>query len=319
VGGDEYLSDASTLNHEAGPETSGQDTDPADGRRHAVAHAAVRIFNRVVDRSVLDIELADGYIIPLLREQEIEANSDLVTIIKKTGEPRVTKKDLVARYGKGKAVNEAMTRAHPQLLDSYRKDKSRHVHPPISHDEIASLTSTLAPDFDALLTAMVAVKPGNVGATAYHRAVEALLTPLFYPWLSMPEREVAINAGRKRIDITFVNAAAAGFFDWLARRYDAPYVLIECKNYTGDPANPELDQLAGRFSPRRGTFGLLVCRTIADKDLFAARCRDTADAGQGYIIALDDDDLATLVKARKTGDGSGALRLLRKRFNALVM
>jgi cyclopropane-fatty-acyl-phospholipid synthase len=60
VGGDEYLSDASTLNHEAGPETSGQDTDPADGRRHAVARAAVRIFNRVVDRSVLDIELADG-------------------------------------------------------------------------------------------------------------------------------------------------------------------------------------------------------------------------------------------------------------------
>lgn len=277
---------------------------------------------KVIVRKKMDYdadEYYDNYIIPLLRELEIEANSDLVTIIKKRDEPHVTKKDLVARYGRGKAINEAMTRAYPQLLDSYRKDKSRHVHPPISHDDMAGLTGTAPPDFDALLAAVVAVKPGKTGATAYHRAVEALLTPLFYPWLTMPDREVKINAGRKRIDITYVNAASAGFFDWLARRYDAPYVVIECKNYAGDPANPGLDQLAGRFSPRRGNFGLLVCRSIEDKSLFAARCRDTADADNGYIIALDDDDLATLVKARKENDNPGALRLLRKRFTALVM
>jgi hypothetical protein len=277
---------------------------------------------KVIVRKKMDYdpdEYYDNYIIPLLREEEIEAGSSLVTTIKKTGEPRVTKKDLIAKYGKGKAVNEAMTRAHPQLLESYRKNKNRRVHPPISHGDIAELTGTEPPDFDALLAAVVAVKPGKAGATAYHRAVEALLTPLFYPWLTMPEREVKINAGRKRIDITFVNAASVSFFDWLARRYDAAYVMVECKNYAGDPANPELDQLAGRFSPRRGNFGLLVCRSIADKDLFAARCRDTANDGQGYIVALDDDDLRTLVEARKADDGPGALRLLRKRFNALVM
>lgn len=277
---------------------------------------------KVVVRKSMDYdadEYYNNYIIPLLREEEIEANSALVYTIKKTQEKNVTKKDLVGKYGKGKAVNEAMTRAHPQLLDSYRRNKSRHVHAPISHDEMAGLTGTTPPDFDALLAAVVAVKPGKAGATAYHRAVESLLTPLLYPWLTMPEREVKINAGRKRIDITFVNAAAAGFFDWLGRRYDAPYVMVECKNYAGDPANPELDQLAGRFTLRRGNFGLLVCRSIEDKTLFTARCRDTADAGNGYILAFDDDDLATLVRARFTDDGPGALKLLRKRFNALVM
>lgn len=277
---------------------------------------------KVIVRKKMDYdadEYYDHYIIPLLRELEIEAKSDLVRMIKKRDEPHVTKKDLVARYGRGKAVNEAMTRAHPQLLDAYRKNKTRHVHPPISHDDLAGLTGTQPPDFDALLAAVVAVEPGRAGATVYHRAVMNLLTPLFYPWLSMPEHEVRINAGRKRIDITYVNAASAGFFDWLARRYNAPYVIVECKNYAGDPANPELDQLAGRFTPRRGNFGLLVCRSIDDKDLFAARCRDTADADNGYIVALDDADLAALVKARQEHDTPGALGLLLKRFQRLVM
>ena len=96
-------------------------------------------------------------------------------------------------------------------------------------------------------------------------------------------------------------------------------MFAECKNYAEDPANPELDQLAGRFSPRRGNFGLLVCRTIADKPTFAARCRDTADDGRGFIIGLDDEDLAALVAARAVERGPDPLRLLRRRFNALVM
>jgi cyclopropane-fatty-acyl-phospholipid synthase len=60
VGGDETLSDESNLSHEAGPETSGHDADPADGRRHAVAREVVRILSRAVDPSVLDIQVADG-------------------------------------------------------------------------------------------------------------------------------------------------------------------------------------------------------------------------------------------------------------------
>lgn len=289
---------------------------PRAGRRPLL------LVPKIIVRKKMDYdpdEYYDHYIIPLLREEEIEAGSSLVTTIKKTGQPRVTKKDLVAKYGKGKSVNEAMTRAHPQLLEFYRKDKRRRVHPPISHADIADLTQTAPPDWDALLAAVLRVKPGTAAATDYHRAVEALLTPLFYPALTMPEREVKINHGRKRIDITFVNAASLGFFDWLARHYDAAYVIIECKNYAGDPANPELDQLAGRFSPNRGRFGLLVCRAIADKPLFTARCRDTADANQGFIIALDDDDLRALVEARKADDSPAAMALLRKRFKNLVM
>jgi cyclopropane-fatty-acyl-phospholipid synthase len=59
VSSDETLSDASTLSHETGPETSGQDADQEHGRRQAVARGVVRILNRAVDSSILDIALAD--------------------------------------------------------------------------------------------------------------------------------------------------------------------------------------------------------------------------------------------------------------------
>ena len=286
-----------------------------------VGQHALLLVPKVIVRRRLDFDADDyynRYIIPFLQEEEIRAGTELVRLLKGTGQPRVDKQDIVEKYGKGKAVNEAMTRAHPQLLDSYRRAKRRHAPPAIPHAGLADLTGTPPPDFDALLAVIAAIAPGNAGASRYHRAVEALLTPLFYPWLTNLIHEAEIHSGRKRIDIRFDNTAAAGFFDWVGSRYTVPYVFAECKNYAEGPANPELDQLAGRFSPRRGNFGLLVCRTIADKNFFAARCRDTADDGRGFIVGLDDADLTALVAARKVENGPDPLRLLRRRFNALV-
>jgi hypothetical protein len=54
----------------------------------------------------------------------------------------------------------------------------------------------------------------------------------------------------------------------VSNNYRAPYIYVECKNYTGDPANPELGQLAGRVSNRRGQVGILFCRKLKDKELF---------------------------------------------------
>lgn len=135
----------------------------------------------------------------------------------------------------------------------------------------------------------------------------------------MPEREVSLHEGRKRIDLTFANQAQGGFFAWVARHHPASYVMIECKNFNGDPANPELDQLAGRFGPSRGVFGLLLCRELKDRDLFIKRCRDTAADDRGFIVALDDSDLTDLVGARRDEGRPALTRLLKERWDELVM
>jgi hypothetical protein len=67
-----------------------------------------------------------------------------------------------------------------------------------------------------------------------------------------------------------------------------------------------------------------VARTVLlHKDLFLQRCRDTADDDRGFIVAVDDDDLRSLVEeARNASDEEfdvARFELLRKRFDKLVM
>lgn len=64
--------------------------------------------------------------------------------------------------------------------------------------------------------------------------MERLLSALFASELSSPQIETKIAGGLKRIDITYVNGATDGFFSWLKQSYNAPFVMIECKNYGGD-------------------------------------------------------------------------------------
>ncbi len=186
------------------------------------------------------------------------------------------------------------------------------------HEALAANEGTPEPDWDALLNDVTSLPTGKATAGHYERAIESLLTALWYPSLSNPEMQAEIHDGRKRIDITYTNIATCGFFHWLALHYRAPLIFVECKNYSEDPANPELDQLAGRFSRQRGQFGILVCRGIANKSLFAERCRDTALDDRGYIVYLDDSDLQSLIDDRRSGESPLEFGLLQTRFGELI-
>jgi hypothetical protein len=263
-------------------------------------------------------EYYNNYILEHLREEELNANTQLVRLLK-SGVRRVSKKDLRAKYGSGKAVIVRETLRNPDLLQAYRHDKRDHVRRPLTHEEIAEEEGTPGPDWDALLANVLEIAPGRETADAYEMVVEALLTAIFYPALSNPVVQHEIHEGRKRIDIAYTNAARQGFFYWLALHYPAANVFVECKNFAADPANPELDQLAGRFSPSRGSFGLLVCRRLDNKDLFIRRCIDTAHDARGFIVPLDDVDLRQLVEERRRDDETLALPLIRERFDGLIM
>jgi hypothetical protein len=258
------------------------------------------------------------YILEHLKEVELAANSELVVLLK-DGRRRVNTKDLEEKYGRGKFVNLQHTKTNPTILSRYKADKNRRARPPLSHEAISDEEGTPPPDWQELLDDVLSLPTGLQAASNYERAIESLLTALFYPSLANPTMQQRIHDGRKRIDITYSNVAQAGFFGWLKDHYRAPHVFVECKNYDGDPSNPELDQLSGRFSPNRGMFGILVCRSIADKSLFGARCRDTANDQRGYIVYLDDEDLTGMIHLKINDPTTDALALLNDRFRDLVM
>jgi hypothetical protein len=205
------------------------------------------------------------------------------------------------------------------LLEAYRHDKQGTLSDPLDHLSIAERAGSPPPDWDRLVADLADVPPGNEHSTRHERSIEALLSAILYPDLTNPIVQAELHEGRKRVDITYTNVAQRGFFDWLAQHYPASHVFVECKNYSTDIGNPELDQLSSRFAPSRGQFGIMVCRTFEKKDLFVMRCRDTAHDGRGYIIALDDGDLSHLAFLRKQSGYFELQDYLKAKFNALIM
>ena len=258
------------------------------------------------------------YLLRHMQRAELEANGALVQVLK-GGRRRVTKKSLIAKYGSNKSAIVAQSLQHPKALAEYKKEHDAKPAPPLSSEKINALEGQPAIDWQALLQAVLDTPAGSDGASAYERNVEALLSALFYPSLCHPKLQHEIHNGRKRIDITYTNMAIAGFFQWLAAHYPSGHLYVECKNYTRDIANPELDQISGRFSPSRGRVGIIICRSFAQKNQFLQRCRDTAQDDRGYIIALDDRDLGLLVESRKTDPLYQTFGLLKERFDGLIM
>ena len=203
-----------------------------------------------------------------------------------------------------------VSKEHPDVLEEYkahpRRGKPAEVSSP---DEIAGLRGKLA-----------SIPRGAAHASAFHDAVKGILEAIFFPDLIHPRKEQEVHQGRKRIDITFTNDASRGFFNWLhtVKKIPCPFVHFECKNYTDDPKNPELDQLAGRFSPNRGQFGVLVSRDCADRELLRQKCRDTVNDQRGYIIMLTDEDLEQLIDLRANEDLKKIDELLHEEFRQIV-
>jgi len=226
----------------------------------------------------------------------------------KSGKKRVFKKDVQAIFSRTKENLFAFSQKNPSVLTGYRQRlqqlEAKAPNETLTRDDEILLASALA-------AALRAIPSGNDNASAYHKLMIGAVEFIFYPNLVHPRMEKEIHDGRKRIDITMENSATSGVFHRLhaVRNLPCGNIAIECKNYSSDPANPELDQLAGRFSPNRGKVGILLCRSFQNRDLFVQRCTDTAADQRGLIVPLSDDETLELLSVIEN-EGRDALEPL---------
>ncbi|WP_313093832.1 hypothetical protein [Chryseobacterium flavum] len=233
------------------------------------------------------------FVLEFLQNENIRLQTALVGT-RRNGTPFVTKKSLKEINPYSKDFLRRFTNAHPEVLQQFKDeadDIESLVNLEITEINIQEITRRLIAD-------LANINPGNDGASTYHNLVIGILEIIFYPHLINPIKEREIHSGRKRIDITFDNAAKTGIFKRLSEnlRIPCPYIFIECKNYSRDVANPELDQIGGRFSFNRGQVGFLLCRNIDNINLFIERCRDTFRDGRGLIIPLVDNDIVQILQ-----------------------
>ena len=165
------------------------------------------------------------------------------------------------------------------------------------------------------------ISPGNDDANRFHDYITEVITKIFSSFLSRPQKEVKIYEGRKRVDILFDNLAEKGFFYELKNNYHVycPKIIIECKNYSSIPSNPEFDQLIGRFNNNIGKFGILICRKIDNKKSILSKCKDVLNGRREYIMVLCDNDIEKLLKLHMDNDIEGINNFLRSKFDEIIL
>lgn len=261
----------------------------------------------------------NNFVLIFLQKEHINANSSLVRLLK-SGEKRVYKKDLKNKeeYKLSKEFLYDFSNKHPEVLADYAASISRNIKPLTEVEIETRHPEPKEVDYRKLKEKLQSIPAGRNSADAYHTAMIGILEAVFSPNLYAPTKEEPTHKGRKVIDITFLNGAKSGFFEYLINHIPCSQIICECKNYSEDPANPELDQLSGRFSPRRGRFGFLLARTFKNKDLFKQRCRDTVNDDRGFIVALDDDDILQLIDWKATNNQTAIDTFLTDRYKELI-
>ena len=274
------------------------------------------------DKYVAD-KYHSNYILTFLQHEHLRMNTALVEERRKKGivvKRFVTKKRLRQEVAPpSKEFITDFTTSHRELFANFKREKNAERSDSLINEELAPCN---VPEVAGhLIQQLTQIPSGTDAAPQYERAIAGILELLFYPSLMNPDAQTRIHGGRKRIDITYDNAASEGFFFRLHNQHNtpSPFIFVECKNYSSDPANPELDQLSGRFSPNRGQFGLLVCRTIIDMNLFLNRCADTFGDSRGTIIPLVDLDLVAALTQIRDGHENPIEAILQQRFRQIAL
>ena len=262
------------------------------------------------------------FVLNFLQHEHLQMGTALVQRVRrKDGTERVfvTKKSVEeSEASLTKEYLAEFTQRHPEVFRGFR-DSAWTKAKRVDNEQLTN--EPLGRIIDHLIKALLSTVPGREQSTAHHRTVTAIIELAFYPDLFDPQIEREIDDGRKRIDITFDSGAESGIFHRLHSKRDipCPYILVECKNYTHDVANPELDQLAGRFTPNRGKVGLMVCRAVDDMQTLLLRCRDHFQGARGVILPLTDDDLISILEGLKNGRSDTGELLLRERLRGITL
>ena len=273
-------------------------------------------YSVVFRPSLSSQELYNHEILEYIQAEHIAAMSSLVEVLK-NGKRRVTKKSIkeLPEYRMSKEFIYDFCNKNPDVISDYKKRKGKEA---IKVDDISDIDEKYLTEY--LVKKLREINPGGQDAAAFHSLSLGIMEFLFFPHLIYPKKEQEIHEGRKRIDITFHNAGTSGFWHILriSPTIAAATVMIECKNYTNDIKNPELDQMSGRFSNLRDWFSIIISRRFDNKVLFVDRCKDTAKDGRGIILCVDDEDIIQWLTLIGDGKRNHIDRLLTQKFQTVI-
>jgi hypothetical protein len=258
-----------------------------------------------------------NFVLEFLRAEHLHAGDALATLLK-NGRVVVRISDLKQKFPLTSEFLYKFSKDHPEVLDKYKAElRKTTVNNEISKLQVSKRILSAKERAEILSK----IKPGNDDANRFHKISYDNLIQIFGVRVSNSKIEAEINNGRKRIDIVFDNVDNNGFFKRLnaLHHVKCAKIFVECKNYGKELNNPEIDQLQGRFSDKRGNFGILICRSVKDKKLIIQRCKDIMNDKNGYVIVLEDNDIIKLLDLKEQKKEAEIDEFLSKKIDELIM
>jgi len=156
---------------------------------------------------------------------------------------------------------------------------------------------------ESLITELRSIKPGKKEWSKYQKHVERILSYLFGDTLSAPITEVSDKDRVNRRDFILRNYCDSGFWNYLRVRYQADFITIDCKNYTGKVKKNQILQMANYLKPHgAGLFAIIISRTgLEDNGSYFTR-KEKWITERKMIIILGDSDIEKMILAKETSN-----------------
>lgn len=154
-----------------------------------------------------------------------------------------------------------------------------------------------------LLDKLSSISAGRVEWSLYQNHIEIILDYLFGETLSSPITERSDNFGINRRDFILRNYSETGFWKYLREIYQADFIVIDAKNYTGKIKKNQILQISNYLKQHgTGLFAIIISRNgQEDKGSYFTR-REKWVTENKMIIILDDKDIQKMILAKASAD-----------------
>jgi hypothetical protein len=146
------------------------------------------------------------------------------------------------------------------------------------------------------------LQPGPEDWSVYQSLVGQILEHLFCPILGKPISELSDATQTNRRDFILPNYAESGFWSFMRSSYNADYVVVDAKNYTGKIKKNQVLQVANYLKAHgAGLFGMIICRKGADAGGSQVTIREQWLVHQKLILILKDEDIESMLLSKSDG------------------
>lgn len=258
-----------------------------------------------------------NFVLEFLKAEHQHAGDSLSSVLK-NGQVVVRIKDLQEKYPMNVDFLYNFSKNHPNILEKYKEELRRTA---IKKGKAQLKPKRKVLNYTERKRILDSIKPGAKQASDFHKIAYDSLIHILSRRVGNPWMEKDVNEGRKRIDIVFDNKDRNGFIHNLntVHKIKCPKIIIECKNYGKEIGNPEVDQINGRLNDKRGRFGIIICRSIENKERLLSRCKDLLNDNNNYVIVIDDNELINLLKFRDNNDEEKIDSLFENKIDELIM